>query len=343
MKKVNYFLLIVTLFIPFVINASSYTYEEGKFIANNYFSEENFYDDCIIDGSQISLPFEFNGKNIVNENFEKGGLLNKKEYSIIGGKDSYLFDGLAYFTMTEENDKIHIVNMNDNELVDKNSNSNVRITGFTKPDVKVKGEGSYDKPWEFVIIFNYSKTIEYKEEEQIIEIPKDGTYLITLYGAQGAGPEPNGGGKGGMLEMRLSLNDGDKLVITTGGQNGYNGGGSGGAYNGGGATTVEIQSSTQTTTYIAAGGGGGGNQGWPGIAGGPNGSPYDGDGGSAEYNATIEGSGGGSTVMDDDGNYSSGYGGQNRICSVDFCAYKHGVAGINEGNGYAKIKYISNN
>ena len=103
---------------------------------------------------------------------------------------------------------------------------------------------------------NPGKTISYKEEEQTYDVKYSGYYELDAYGAQGNGS----GGKGGHTYGKVYLEKDTKLVINTGGKNGYNGGGSG-YYSGGGSTTVTLFGGD---LMIAAGGGGGKN----GTAGG---------------------------------------------------------------------------
>ena len=146
---------------------------------------------------------------------------------------------------------------------------------------------------------NPGKTISYKEEEQTYDVKYSGYYEIDAYGAQGNG----NGGKGGHTYGKVYLEKGTKLIVNTGGQNGYNGGGSG-YYNGGGSTTVKI---FENDLMIAAGGGGGKS----GTAGG-NGDSLGGAsvGAGAGSDGTNRG-GGGSGY-----NYSYSYG-----CSD--CYYGH--------------------
>ena len=120
---------------------------------------------------------------------------------------------------------------------------------------------------------NPGKTISYKEEEQTYDVKYSGYYELDAYGAQGNGS----GGKGGHTYGKVYLEKDTKLVINTGGKNGYNGGGSG-YYSGGGSTTVKV---FENDLMIAAGGGGGKS----GTAGG-NGDSKGGtsSGGSGKYN-----------------------------------------------------------
>lgn len=140
---------------------------------------------------------------------------------------------------------------------------------------------------------NPGKTIPYKEEEQTYDVKYSGYYELDAYGAQGNGS----GGKGGHTYGKVYLEKDTKLVINTGGKNGYNGGGSG-YYSGGGSTTVTLFGGD---LMIAAGGGGGKN----GTAGG-NGDSKGGtsSGGSGKYNG---GGAAGSNGLDNHGGGGSGY------------------------------------
>ena len=140
---------------------------------------------------------------------------------------------------------------------------------------------------------NPGKTISYKEEEQTYDVKYSGYYELDAYGAQGNGS----GGKGGHTYGKVYLEKDTKLVINTGGKNGYNGGGSG-YYSGGGSTTVTLFGGD---LMIAAGGGGGKN----GTAGGNGDSKgRTSSGGSGKYNG---GGAAGSNGLDNHGGGGSGY------------------------------------
>ena len=112
------------------------------------------------------------------------------------------------------------------------------------------------------------KEFNYKEEDQIYQVEADGTYIIESYGAQGG----NSGGLGGYVKAEVSLKTGDRLVINTGGVNGYNGGGgygNGSYYSGGGGTTVRYNNDY---IVIAGGGGAKGAEGTAGTGGSGNGT-----------------------------------------------------------------------
>ena len=139
-----------------------------------------------------------------------------------------------------------------------------------------------------------TKEFAYTAANQNYTVPYTGYYLLTAYGAQGAGS----GGKGGEVSAYVKLTKGDVLTVNTGGTNGYNGGGAG-LYKGGGSTTIK-----KGTTYliIAAGGGGGSagtaggkdsgaggaaaSTGATGTNGGPGSNGTNGGGGGSGYNYT---------------------------------------------------------
>ena len=147
---------------------------------------------------------------------------------------------------------------------------------------------------------NPGQTLTYKEEEQTYDVKYSGYYEIDAYGAQGNGS----GGKGGHTYGKVYLEKGTKLIINTGGQNGYNGGGSG-YYSGGGATTVKI---FENDLMISAGGGGGKS----GTAGG-NGDSLGGEsvGAGAGSDGTNRGGGGSGYNYSYNANCSDCYTGEN--------------------------------
>jgi len=216
-----------------------------------------------------------------------------------------------------------------------------------------------------------SKEFNYAEKDQIYEILADGTYIIEVYGAQGG----NSGGKGGYVKAEVALKAGNKLVINTGGVNGYNGGGgyrNGSYYPGGGSSTVRYNNSY---IVIAGGGGARGSEGTPGAGGTGNGA-----GGGAPTNgrAGLSGTNGGGGSNSNNSSYScncvtryctsrwcryyntflecdywydpcgtscstctgkgkSGSGGRNKVVSPAISVST--ISGDRAGNGYAKVSY----
>lgn len=86
-------------------------------------------------------------------------------------------------------------------------------------------------------------------------IPYTGFYQLTLTGAQGGNFGSYQGGKGGLVQARFFLRQGEKLCYELGGQNGCFGGGKGTSYgNGGGYSSISV---AEGTLLMIAGGGGG--------------------------------------------------------------------------------------
>lgn len=91
------------------------------------------------------------------------------------------------------------------------------------------------------------------EASQDFTVTSDGIYQFELYGAQGGSYQDNTGGKGGMVNMQVSLHQNDQVELRIGGSDGSQRGGQGTLTSGGGATTVVING---VTAAVAGGGGG---------------------------------------------------------------------------------------
>lgn len=91
------------------------------------------------------------------------------------------------------------------------------------------------------------------EASQDFTVTSDGVYQFELYGAQGGSYQEHTGGKGGMVNMQVSLHQNDRVELRIGGSNDSQGGGQGTLTSGGGATTVVING---VTAAVAGGGGG---------------------------------------------------------------------------------------
>lgn len=91
------------------------------------------------------------------------------------------------------------------------------------------------------------------EASQDFAVTSDGIYQFELYGAQGGSYQEHTGGKGGMVNMQVSLHRNDRVELRIGGSNDSQGGGQGTLTAGGGATTVVING---VTAAVAGGGGG---------------------------------------------------------------------------------------
>lgn len=104
------------------------------------------------------------------------------------------------------------------------------------------------------------------EASQDFTVTSDGVYQFELYGAQGGSYQEHTGGKGGMVNMQVSLHQNDRVELRIGGSNDSQGGGQGTLTAGGGATTVVING----VTAAVAGGGGGATDILNGESGGGN-------------------------------------------------------------------------
>lgn len=104
------------------------------------------------------------------------------------------------------------------------------------------------------------------EVSQDFTVASDGIYQFELYGAQGGSYQEHTGGKGGMVNMQVSLHQNDRVELRIGGSNDSQGGGQGTLTSGGGATTVVING----VTAAVAGGGGGATDSLNGGSGGGN-------------------------------------------------------------------------
>ena len=104
------------------------------------------------------------------------------------------------------------------------------------------------------------------EASQDFTVTSDGIYQFELYGAQGGSYQEHTGGKGGMVNMQVSLHQNDRVELRIGGSNDSQRGGQGTLTAGGGATTVVING----VTAAVAGGGGGATDILNGESGGGN-------------------------------------------------------------------------
>lgn len=154
---------------------------------------------------------------------------------------------------------------------------------------------------------------DYANYVQTLTVPRDGYYLLEVWGAQGGTKNSNYGlgGNGGYSKGYVYLKEKDNLFIYTGGQGnsnsngGYNGGGVGGqgktsGGGGGGATDIRIgQDSLYARVIVAGGGGGAGGrsntaayQSYGGYGGGITGGAGNGIDNSKAFNTNYSGQGG---------------------------------------------------
>lgn len=114
-----------------------------------------------------------------------------------------------------------------------------------------------------------NESFDYTGTTKVYNVKYTGFYNMEVYGAQGGNYGDYTGGLGGSVTGRVWLQEGDKLVINIGGQNGHYGGGIGSKYgNGGGMSSVVLVRNGMEVTLFIAGGGGGASVNSNGGAGG---------------------------------------------------------------------------
>ena len=156
MKKVSriyiYICLIMTAIIPIIgVKAEILNYSDGVRQANNYILNNKFEDKnkYIV----FNVPYEYNENgNSLNTLFNSGGMISKREYEIsVRENKSYLSPGIEYWTLTNSKEDISKQYYIDTGIKEKLAveKSGVRVTEYVKPEVRVKGEGKYNSPWEF--------------------------------------------------------------------------------------------------------------------------------------------------------------------------------------------------
>ena len=147
MKKIIIILITSMIFIN-VKAAMLNDYETSKYGIENYIERFDKYTTYLLfDDAKYSYE---NGILSVNEDFSKGGYINLDEYNIskINGT-TYLFNGLKYWTMTEDGNNVNAITSFNGELKPKTDSYGSRITEFVKRNTGVRGDGSYSNPWEF--------------------------------------------------------------------------------------------------------------------------------------------------------------------------------------------------
>ena len=149
MKKM---LLFIIILIPCILFADSINFEDVKIESDKYILKYQNNNKYILDTN----VFGFNESGFyIDEDFSKSGLLNFFEYNVIGGKNSYLNDGLNYYTMSYNDDMSQVYEVcaiNDGyRYISLSESSGTRYTNFIKPKVKVSGSGSYNNPWVFLL------------------------------------------------------------------------------------------------------------------------------------------------------------------------------------------------
>jgi len=188
-----------------------------------------------------------------------------------------------------------------------------------------------------------SKTFNFAGKKQLFHVPS-GVTQITIDAAGASGTSLSGSycatpGNGGLVEAKISVTPGEKLVVYVGGMNGFNGGGSSPSYgNGGGASDArQGGGKLQNRVVVAGGGGGGGCLGLRGY-GGAGGAGGGKGGATGEYgnNGYCGNDGGGGAGGTQKAGGAGGAGGNGTSCyGSSFCNGEKGGKGAFGDGGAA--------
>lgn len=152
--KKNLLFILLLLLVSFdIVNAKvSMNYKEAKKQSNSYILNFDGYEKYVIQKKGIKFALK-KGKLSTSDGFINGGMLNLDEFILSQdeNRETYLFDGNEYFTMTEEGNNVYDISLNGNKykLLSKDSTSSARITEFIQSSVSVSGDGTYSNPWVF--------------------------------------------------------------------------------------------------------------------------------------------------------------------------------------------------
>lgn len=169
-------LFVLVLFLAtFNILASTYSvYDDAVKNTDSYiskFSRRKLFIDT-------TDKYLFDGTLSSKNGFNEGGFINTFEFnSTISNSDSYLITGARYFTMTENDNLIDMVDVRKIKKTSKNDKLESKITEYVIPETKVKGDESRRNPWVFVIP-EYKITINL----QNAKIASKNTFTETIVG-----------------------------------------------------------------------------------------------------------------------------------------------------------------
>ncbi len=161
MKKVLSFIIIFLLFMT--VEAKT-LYNNTPSFSNDYIKGFSNYQRYFV---TKSTKYGFSsGAAVNNSKFKTGGLLNNEEFNVIGGRSSYLFNGLTFFTMTESGGNVTVIDptasSGTNSLSAGSAVSGVRVTNYVKSGINVEGYGTRVSPWKvsqkFNVTFKYDDT-----------------------------------------------------------------------------------------------------------------------------------------------------------------------------------------
>ena len=153
-KKITLFILLF-IFFPIIILANSYNYNDSIKQTNNYITQSKYStrNKYLIMKNQKFIMID--GRLGSSNSFYNGGMINYEEFCLSTGNSSckgssFLIIPNKYWTLTgTSNSRYYINNLNGADVQSDLDKSNVRVSEFIKPNIKVRGEGSYSNPWVF--------------------------------------------------------------------------------------------------------------------------------------------------------------------------------------------------
>ena len=184
--------LLITITLNVRVKADTFLNEVNKTNEYLYTSDyRNDYKRYLKDGENETINFGYNrGKIEASPLFKMGGFLSEDEYKItLRDNNTYLYDGIKYWSLTEKNSKYFVVG----ETEEKSQEEIYRnkTTEYILSDVKITGEGTIKDPWIFeplykVTINAENGTVEYykiNDDNKTSSdgyINRDGTLIVKV-------------------------------------------------------------------------------------------------------------------------------------------------------------------
>jgi len=147
--------LIILIFLFIIVIPSNVdafiSYNETFEYSNNFVDNLKNRNKYLVD---VSDKYGINENGIyIDELFFKYGYLNEYEFNVTGGKKSYLYIPINFFTMTKVNDKVKYINDSSDIIkqvnVDEKKDIKIRTTHYIQTATEIVGSGTYKNPWKF--------------------------------------------------------------------------------------------------------------------------------------------------------------------------------------------------
>ena len=193
MKNIrNVIIMIFLIILPIFVYAETYTDEIRN--AQNYLNKSNFektYTRYIINKEEApydlkAIPFVYVGGSLSSsEKYNKAGFISTDEYKLtiekrLHGTEkmvSYLNEGMSFWTLTETEDEVYIINKYGKMITSPKSNTTnlARATEYVKSDIVVSGIGTFRQPWTFDPV--YKVTLKTESKKATIDEETNNVYV----------------------------------------------------------------------------------------------------------------------------------------------------------------------